>query len=473
MLSIFDRSPTLCDGLTRRAVLCAGGLGLLGLGPTGTPSVRGEVHLPARSTAKRCIVLFLMGGPPQHSLWDPKPDAPAEVRGEIDSIATNVPGVRIGELLSRTALHADKLAILRAVVTGDNAHSSSGYYMLTGVPHAPTNRENANPGAPNDWPTLGAVVQHLTGRDHGTLRRSDDRRVMPPAVRLPHHIFNTDGSVWPGQDSGWLGHVADPWLLKCEPAAADMSVAQFELSSDVTLDRFSSRQSLLSQFEARRREIDANSQFNVYGELQEQAFRLLGSAEARAACDLSQESEQTRAKYGRGQFGQSVLMARRMMEAGVEFVQVNWFRGADEPSNAPCWDSHANETKRLREALVPPFDLAFASLLSDLEDRGLLDETLVVCLAEFGRTPRFNGNAGRDHWGNVFSIVMAGGGIRGGCVHGRSDAQAAFPEEGIVHPQDITATMFHRLGYSPETLLHDPLGRPAPISRGDVIREIL
>ena len=404
-----------------------------------------------------------MGGPPQHSLWDPKPDAPAQVRGEIDSIATAVPGVRIGELMPLTAGLLDRVAILRAVSTGDNAHSSSGYFMLTGVPHTPMNFENANPGFPNDWPTMGAVTQHLS-RGPGLL---------PPAVRLPHRIFNTDGSVWPGQDSGWLGHAADPWLLNTRPADADMSIAQFELAADVSLDRFAGRRSLLDQIEARRREIEGARDSSAYRGLQEQAFSLLNSAEARASCDLTRESDVVRDRYGRSQFGQSVLMARRLIEAGVEYVHVNWFRGADEPTDAPCWDSHANETRRLRENLVPPFDRAYSALLTDLADRGLLDETLVVCMAEFGRSPRMNVNAGRDHWGNVFSIALAGGGIRGGQAYGRSDAQGGYPDEGRVSPRDVTATIFDRLGYSPETLIHDAVSRPHPISRGEVISAIV
>ncbi|MGD9853702.1 MAG: DUF1501 domain-containing protein [Planctomycetaceae bacterium] len=462
MLTILSKSPRLCDLVDRRAMLRAGGVAALGLLPQGTAPAGAE---PFRrdAKAKRCILLFLMGGPPQHSLWDPKPDAPPEVRGEIDSIATNVPGVRIGELLPRTAGLMDKIALLRAVTTGDNAHSSSGYYMLTGVPHAPQNRENVNPGPPNNWPTMAAVVQSLNTKE----------RVTPAAVRLPHHIFNTDGSVWPGQDSGWLGYAADPWLLNCEPGARGSSVASFELAADVTLDRFSRRKSLLTQFEDRLREIDRSPVVPIYDDLQRQAFNLLNSPKARASCDLTQETDTVRDRYGRGQFGQSVLMARRLIEADVAFVQVNWFRGSDEPTDAPCWDSHTNETKRLKENLLSPFDLAYSALLTDLDGRGLLDETLVVCMAEFGRSPKINGNAGRDHWGSVFSIALAGGGIRGGVVHGSSDEHAAFPRTDTVRPQDITATLFDCLGYAPETLIHDAVNRPHAISRGNIIAAIV
>lgn len=414
-------------------------------------------------SAKRCIMLFLLGGPPQHSTWDPKPAAPKEIRGDIDHISTNVPGTLMGELMPETAQLADKLAILRAVSTRDNAHSSSGYYMMTGVPHVPMNRENANPGAPNDWPTMGAVVQHLA---HG-------QRLLPPSIRLPHHIYNTDGSVWPGQDSGWLGHRADPWLFNCQPASKDFDVPQFRLSADVSLGRLDQRRTLLDQLDAQSRVLDRTVPLSTWGDQQRQAFELLGSKKARAACELDNEPAKLRDRYGRGQFGQSVLLGRRLLEAGVEFVQVNWFRGPDEPSANPCWDSHADETNRLKKVLIPPFDQAYSALMHDLEQRGMLEDTLVVCMAEFGRTPKFNARAGRDHWGHVFSIALAGGGVEGGAIHGRSDAQAAYPEEGMVQPQDVTATIFHCLGYPPLTELHDAVGRPYPISRGSVIHEIL
>jgi hypothetical protein len=467
MLSICDASTRLCDGLSRREILRAGSLGALGLA---APFGRLALASPPRgdAPAKSCIVLFLLGGPPQHSTWDPKPLAPPEVRGNFGPIRTNVPGIQICELFPRMAQVMDKVALLRAVVTGDNAHSSSGYYMMTGVPHVPMNMENANPGAPNDWPTMGAVLQHLAT---GT-------RLLPPSVRLPMHIFNTDGSVWPGQDSGWLGHAADPWLFRCEPASPDFDVPQFRLQADVTLGRLSNRRSLLDQLETQLREVDRgqttdDGSLATYADRERQAFELLSSAQARAACDLQQEPAEVRERYGHGQFGQSVLLARRLVESGVKFVQVNWFRGADEPAANPCWDSHVDETNRLKNVLVPPLDQAHSALLTDLADRSLLDETLVVCMAEFGRSPKLDGNGGRGHWGSVFSVALSGGGIKGGRVHGASDDQAAYPKEGIVHPQDLTATIFDRLGYSPETELHDAFERPLAISRGDVIEQIV
>ena len=222
MLKIHAAGGRLCDGITRRDVLHAGGLGLFGLS---LPDLLAAQASPAAKgkRAKACIVLFLMGGPPQHSTWDPKPDADAQIRGDFKPIATNVPGIQIGELMPQLAKQADRLCILRAMSTMDNAHSSSGYYMMTGRPHVPMNFENANPGAPNDWPVMGGVVQRLLRGGHE----------LPASVRLPHRIFNTDGSVWPGQDAGFLGRTADPWLLRCEPAAPGMKIQDFGLPADV------------------------------------------------------------------------------------------------------------------------------------------------------------------------------------------------------------------------------------------------
>ena len=456
--------------LSRREVLRAGGLGVAGLSLAqllrGQRSARAAPAEAAPSTgrARSCIVLFLMGGPPQHSTWDPKPNAPAEVRGEFAPIATTVPGMTIGELLPKTATLAEHLCLLRAMRTGDNAHSSSGYYMMTGVPHQPMNFENANPGAPNNWPNLGAVVRHLHGGETS----------LPAAVRLPHHIFNTDGSTWPGQDAGFLGAPRDPWMFRCEPASSNFQIPEFSLPESLSLSRIEQRRELLGQLDRLSRESQRSaSTAGGYDGATRQAFDLLTSSDSRAAFRLDDESAASRDRYGRSQFGQSVLLARRLVEAGVRLVQVNWYRDKSEPADAPCWDSHTNEANRLRTALLPPFDQAFSALLTDLVARNLLDETLVVCLSEFGRSPKINASGGRDHWGSVFSIALAGGGIRGGMIHGASDALGGEPREGAVLPGDLLATIFTSLGMPPATELHDPLGRPFPIARGEAIREIL
>lgn len=462
MLRLTTNGPRLCDRLTRREMLHVGGASALGLTLPAFLNTKAHGRQSvghASPRARRCIVLFLMGGPPQHSTWDPKPEATAEIRGPFGPISTNVPGTHICELMPRLAERMDKIAVLRAVSTGDNAHSSSGYYMMTGIPHQPMNTENANPGAPNNWPNLAGIVQRLRGQGS-----------IPHAIRLPNRIFNTDGSVWPGQDAGFLGMTADPWLLQCVPGAASMRVSDFSLSADLPTGRLDDRQRLLS---AINQQLDADHRLERFDRQTQQAFDMLRNARAGHAFDLEREPANMRDRYGRSPFGQSVLLSRRLIEAGVSIVQVNWYRGPDEPMDNPCWDSHTDEPNRLRNVLVPPMDQAFAALLDDLTARGLLDETLVVCTAEFGRTPRYNNRNGRDHWGPVFSVALAGAGIRGGIVHGASDRIGAQPRDGRVRPEDLTATILHCLGHSPDDEIRDTVNRPIPISRGQIVRQIL
>ncbi|HTN77198.1 MAG TPA: DUF1501 domain-containing protein, partial [Pirellulaceae bacterium] len=298
-------------------------------------------------------------------------------------------------------------------------------------------------------------------------------RELPAAIRLPCHIFNTDNSVWPGQDAGFLGQTQDPWLFRCEPASKEFRIPQFTLPVDVPIERLEGRHSLLQNLNASLAGVERSGAMAHYSGLATRAYDLLASPKSRGAFKLDEETPAMRERYGMTQFGQSTLLARRLVEADVKLVQVNWFRGPDEPSDNPCWDSHTHETKRLKEVLIPPMDQAFSALIEDLTQRGLLDETLVVCLSEFGRTPKFNGRAGRDHWGPVFSIALAGGGVRGGMVHGSSDRLGAQPADGLVRPEDITATIFHCLGYSPETEIHDLQGRALTISKGNVLTDIL
>ena len=355
MLRPQTQGVRICDQLSRREALRIGGLEACALSLPqllAAPSATAGPPLIAKK-ARSCIVLFLMGGPTQQSTWDPKPEAPKEVRGEIGPIATKILGVQFGELMPRLAQHADKLAVLRAVSTNDNAHSSSGYYMLTGRPHVPMNAENANPGAPNDWPNWGSVVQRL----------SPPRGHLPAAVRLPNHIFNTDGSTWPGQDGGMLGHGQAPWLFRCQPHAPDYRISEFQLPENMSLDRLAGRRDLVRLIDQQAAAAERLPRSQVFGDQQQRAYGLLASAASRGAFDLSAEDEKTRQRYGASPFGQSCLLARRLIEADVRLVQVNWFRGPDEPAANPCWDSHTNETKRLREVLVPPADNGFASLL--------------------------------------------------------------------------------------------------------------
>lgn len=469
MLRLLGPGVRLCDGYSRREVLRIGGLGVLGAGLNLTDlaraadAPRGEAGGGSFGRARSCILLFLMGGPPQHSTWDPKPDAPAEVRGDFGPIATTVPGLSLSELMPRTALVAGKICVLRGVSTGDNAHSSSGYYMLTGRPHQPTNFENANPGPPNDAPSLGALLGRV-GRVHGGL---------PASVTLPHRIFNTDGSVWPGQDAGLLGRSSDPWLLNARLTPEGYRIQEIDLPADIDPARLGRRRGLLERLQRATDALGRDPTAHLIDGHARAAFDLLGSPDARRAFRLDEEPEANRDRYGKTPFGQGVLLARRLVEAGVRLVQVNWYRGPEEPQANPCWDSHTQESARLREVLAPPTDRAYSALLEDLDRRGLLGETLVICMAEFGRSPRLDSNGGRGHWGSVFSVALAGGGVRGGQVYGSSDRIGAYPREGRVRPEDLSATLFHCLGYAPQTEYLDPLDRPHPISRGEVLHAIL
>ena len=468
MLTIYGDPAQLCGGLTRREWLRIGGLSALGLSLPALAEGRLEAATPrdlstAFGKAKSCILLFLVGGPPQHETWDPKPDAPAEIRGDLKPISTNVPGISVGELMPKTARLLDKICVLRAVSTNDNAHSSSGYWMLTGYPHQPTNVENSKVGPPNDWPCVGAVVKKLR-QGPGSL---------PAAVTLPEHIWNTGGISWPGQSGGFLGRIVDPWLMTCDPSAADFQVPGLGLPREVPPLRMRDRRTLLAQVNEHLDSVDRTALVARYDNQTRQAFDLLRSARARQAFNLDQESPAVRDRYGRSRFGQSILLARRLVEAGVSLVQVNWTRTKEDSDINPLWDTHAKNSERLKTALMPPMDQAYSALLEDLGARGMLDETLVVWMAEFGRTPKINAAAGRDHWGHVFSVALAGGGIRGGQVHGVSDRIGGFPKDGRVQPQDLTSTIFHCLGHDPATELHDSFGRPLVISRGEVIRQVL
>ncbi len=423
MFSLHDHGARLCDGLTRREWLRVGGLGAFGLALPTLLSARTEAAPMAGSSfgkAKACILLFHLGGPPQHETWDPKDDAPVEIRGALKSIASNVPGIRVGELMPRTARLLDHICVLRAMSTADNAHSSSGYWMLTGVPHQPTNTENAKPGAPNDWPCTSAIVNHLRRAKSG----------LPAAITLPDHIWNTGMISWPGQDGGFLGRTADPWLIHCDPSSPTFQIPGLSLSSDVSGPRLSSRLSLLEQVNRRLDAVERGEAIARFDHRSQQAFDLLRAGKARRAFDLDRETPAMRDRYGRNRWGQSVLLARRLIESGVSLVQVNWTRMPGDTDDSPAWDTHNKNALRLKNNLMPPMDLAYSALLEDLEGRGILEETLIVWMGEFGRSPKINGGGGRDHWGRVFSVALAGGGIRGGQVIGSSDKTGGLPREG-------------------------------------------
>jgi len=469
VFSFLGRNSRLCDGLSRREWLRVGGLSAFGLTLSHLQPAQAATPVPSSlelgasfGKAKRCIVLFMLGGPPQHETWDPKPDAPREIRGDFSTIATATPGYRVGELMPLTARLTERIAVLRAMATDDNAHSSSGYWMLTGRPHAPKGQENSLPGAPNDWPCMASVVRHLKG----------DKTSLPGAVRLPEEIWNTGHIVWPGQNAGWLGDHADPWLITCDPNQVDFRVPDISLPIEISPERFTNRQALRSRMNNQFQAL-SSSPVQRWANWQSKAIDLLQASETQTAFALDKEPEQMRERYGRNRFGQSVLLARRLVEAGVSLVQVNWTRWEDDENVAPAWDTHAKNSERLKKSLMPPMDQAYSALLEDLEQRGMLEDTLVVWMGEFGRSPKINAAGGRDHWGHVFSVALAGGGVRGGVVHGQSDRQGGFPLDGRVEPQDLTATIYHCLGFQPDTLIADPSRRPLAISTGKPIEAIL
>lgn len=403
--------------------------------------------------AKSVIVLFHLGGPPQHETWDPKPAAPAEIRGAFLPTATSVPGIQVCELMPETAKRVKDICIVRSCTTADNAHSSSGYWMLTGVPHIPMQTENAKVGFPNDHPSLGAMIRHV----------KPDRPGLPSSITLPEHIWNTGGIPWPGQDAGFLGRINDPWLVHCDPSKPGFSIGGLSLPDNLSPERMGSREGLLAHLET---EFSAVTSPTPRKRHMRDAFAMVGTGPIAKAFRINEEPSALRERYGVNRWGQSLLLARRLVEAGVAFIQVNWTRMPGDTDDSPAWDTHARNDKRCKDHLLPISDWAYSALLDDLKQRGLLDSTLVVWTGEFGRTPRHNGNGGRDHWGHAFSSALAGGGIQGGQVIGMTDKTGAFVKDSPVAPQDLHATMLHGLGIEPEHEVRDPLQRPFPITRG-------
>lgn len=465
MLNLIADGLRPCDGVSRREWLRAGSLSLGGLALPTLLQQRARANgAQGQGTAKSVIVLFNSGGMPQHETFDPKPEAPREIRGDFGVISTRTPGLFFGELLPKMSQLTDRMAVLRAMVTGDNAHSTSGYQMLTGLPHVPLNRENAGPGKPNDFPSMNALVQALKPPVAG----------LPASISLPRRMANNNGQdPWPGTDAGVLGRKFDPWFLDCDPSEPGFTVPGGELLPGMVPGRLDRRLSLLDQIRGPLDRIQEQASVSNYSNYQQQAIDLIAGGRARAAFDLSRESDATRDRYTRTQYGQSVLLARRLVEAGVSLVQVQSVTDDKNRPNGGGWDTHDKHSESIKGWLLPTMDQVYSALILDLEERGLLDETLVCLVTEFGHTPKFNARQGRDHWGQVFSIALAGGGIRGGVVHGTSDRHAAEAVDGIVRPADYLATVFHCLGFAPDTIVHDIEGRPLPISRGTVVQSIL
>jgi hypothetical protein len=494
MLRILGSAKKLCQGPTRREMLCAGGLGLLGLtfprwrvGLTAAPAggARPAHRPPGFGKAKNCILLYLYGAPSQLETFDPKPNAPVEVRGELKSIRSRLPGADVCELLPRTAGVMDRLTVLRSLTHPYPIHGVA--FALTGTPQIDVPME-LNPRDGRHWPFIGSVVDYL-GRQGKVRQRAgvpanmalpfpfSSRRVGEVARAGPYAAFlgSACNPVWTefhGQANRRIVKTLGQQRLEVdEPYVGITPDSRFAIASatdlpaGLTLDRLDQRRSLVEQFDDARRDLRATEAGRSLGRYRDMAFDLIGSEKVRTALDLDREPRPLRESYGLTVFGQAALTARRLVEAGCRFVSVFW----DEYGLAgSAWDTHWEHYPRLRNELMPGFDLALSGLVADLDQRGLLDSTLVLCLSEHGRTPKLANvkGGGRDHWSQAYSVVLGGGGIARGRVIGRTDKIAGAVSERPISPKDVLATTYHLLGIDPETTLTDRTGRPLPLMPG-------
>jgi hypothetical protein len=439
-------------------------------------SVRSRGKTPS---IRSCILIFYYGGPSHIDTFDMKPNAPAEIRGQFRSMATNVPGLRICELLPHTAQVMNRLAVVRSMHHPMTNHNAAAFTALCGRNPLKGDLELLGNDR-NDPPCYGSILS-------ATL---PEHRGLPKFVALPHVMYNV--VQLPGQVAGFLGSAHDPFQVNADPSAADFHLDELDLPGGLSIKRLDDRASLLHTIDGRRQRgrvfarsasagenstattgassrIDTNSAPDPCDIYTEKAFRLLHSPAVARAFQLGLEDPKVRARYGMGKLGQSVLLARRLVEAGVRFVTVYDGQHNGQVAN---WDAHENVFGRLKNDLIPPADQAFASLISDLESRGLLDETLVVAMGEFGRTPKINANAGRDHWPHCYSVVLAGGGVKGGIAFGSSDKLGAYPDTDPVSPADLAATIFWRFGLDPANEVRDLTGRPYKIADGQAIQAL-
>ena len=449
----------------RRRFLLAGSAPLLGLSLPELLRSR-AVGQPGRPPAKACIVLFMWGGPAQQDTWDPKPDAPVEYRGEFKTIPTRVPGLRVCEHLPMLAARADQLAVIRSMTHNDVDHNSATHFLLTG-------RDRPNRSAPlaDDWPSYGAIMSHL-GRGQGPL---------PPFVSMMPVVPNGAPrfvELSHGQGAGWLGPLHNPMRIDADASKADYRVGEFDRRPELSVPRSLERRDLLRALESRG---ESHPQGDAMASHYQRAFSLLASTKVTKAFDLTLEPRQVRERYGMNIHGQSVLQARRLVEAGVPLVTVFW-PNEGITNVSVYWDTHNRNFIDLKTRLCPVTDQAFTALLDDLAARGMLDETLILWTGEMGRTPRVGqsvvggagaGRDGRDHWANCFCSVLAGGGIKGGVVHGSSDRYAAYPAESPTKPADLAATIYDLLGIDPRTTIVDRLNRPLSLCEGEPIRNIM
>ncbi len=500
MLSILGSTKRLCSGWTRREMLRAGGLSLFGV--TLPDYLRLSAAQPARSAskvsrsfgrAKACILLYLYGAPSQLETFDMKPDTPVEIRGELKPIRSRLPGLDVCELLPHAARVMDRVTVVRSLTHPYPLHGVA--YALTGVPQIDVPME-LNPRDPRHWPFIGSVVDYLYRNKVGRKPRSvpdnialpfpfSTRRVGEVARAGPYAAFlgGAYNPVWTefrGQATRHMLktlqeqklNVAEPYMGITPDSRFELATAA-ELPSDITLDRLDTRRSLVEQFDRARRDLHKSDAGRGFDRYRQMAYNLIGSEKIRTALDLSREPPHLRESYGMTLFGQAALTARRLIEAGSRFVSVFW----DEYGLAgSAWDTHWDHFPRMKQELMPGFDRALAGLIDDLDARGLLDETLVLCLSEHGRTPKLSNTkgGGRDHWSRAYCGLLAGGGVARGKVVGKTDKIAGDVIERPISPKDILATVYHLLGIDPETTLRDRTGRPLPlVSDGTVISDVL
>ena len=459
--------------LTRRQWLGASGFGALGLnlGTLLHAQASAEPRAgPSLPRLRACILLYQYGGPSHLDTFDLKPNAPAEIRGEFQPIATSVPGLQVSEHLPRLAKLMHKSALIRSLHHANRLHDAAGIETLTGRPLAGGDRELFAP-LPQFFPSYGSALAYLWRH----------RRLDVPCAALPF-LFHNVVDV-PCQGAGFLGAAYNPFWIEGDAANGAYRSDMLTLPGELTPARLAQRRSLLDDMDRlQSTSHPAGQQFRRFAD---RAYQLLESEAIRRALDLSQESERTRERYGyyatarayeggsgglgngRQIRGQNLLLARRLVEAGVPFVTIN-----DYKQQGQNWDAHATGFLEHKHYLLPPFDQSMSALIEDLDARGLLDTTLVIAVGEFGRTPRINANAGRDHWPDCYSVFLAGGGVRGGYVHGSSDRIGAYPDLDPVTPADFAATLFWRFGIDPATEIHDLTGRPYRLADGEPIRRL-
>jgi uncharacterized protein (DUF1501 family) len=461
-----DRSDTCSDfrraaRLSRRQLLTVGGL--YGSGLLLSDLLRGQVRgAPARrgsfGRARSVIVLYLHGGHAQQETWDPKPDASQPARGEFGAIATSVPGLRVGELLPRSARLMHKLAVIRSLSHPNANHVQASLPAMTGHAHPPSEEAKGDfPPALTDFPPFGAVLDALR-----------PAREVPTWVQVGPIMRRANGTVLHGQSPGFLGNRHGPLVIDQDLRPAGVRVEAVAPDPELSASRLDARRDFLRAIDGQRRLLDQAADVQTFDAYQRKAIGLLTSTATARAFDLAAEPNAVRESYGRTEFGQRCLLARRLAEAGVPVVNVHFCRTPDG-----SWDTHGKHFSQMKDLLCPTFDRAFAALVNDLDQRGLLGQTLVLATAEFGRTPKVNSAGGRDHWPWVYSVAMAGGGTAAGTVYGASDKIAAHPKDHPHDPADLAATVYHLLGVAPETVIHDQTNRPHALLAGQKIDGLL